>query len=78
MFGIGIPELVLLFFILVPFGASIWIGLDAKARYKNGLIGVAWFVGCIFFPIETKETVRSIYFQGRTASFYVFCRLFVA
>ena len=51
MFGIGVPELALLFFFIAPFCIAIWIGLDAKKRYDNGLIGAAWFVGSVFFPI---------------------------
>ena len=51
MFGIGVPELVLLFVFIFPFGIAIWIGLDAKKRYENGSIGAAWFVGSVFFPI---------------------------
>lgn len=51
MFGIDVPELVLLFFFVFPFLFAIWIGLDAKKRYNSGLIGAAWFVGSFFIPI---------------------------
>ena len=51
MFGLGVPELILFILIFVPFGIGLWIGLDAKKRYNNGLIGAAWFVGCVFFPV---------------------------